>query len=457
MFRGKALHPAGPAVAVVAGVAVALAGCTGGGGTTASGSTAAGSADSGQVVWWGWSPDVSLSDIWIGEFNKVHPNIKVTYKNFENQAYGPALSPALRTNSGPDVYDMALGGGQFGVKTFGQYAIDLLPAVQRDVGADWQKKYAFNHDGFTDNGKVRALSLGGVAGGFLWVNQTMFDTMGVKIPKTYDEWVKACAVFTAAGKQCMAMGAAGGSGFTVETLHTIMNNVKPGYWAEAQLGKANWNDPAVVEALTIFDKMHKDGIVPKDALALKQYPDANNAFMAGKAAMVQMGTWYAQYGRAAGAKVAMEGAGVANPVPFVQLPVDFPDVSGKGNKPVIFGEADYGLGVNAKSKNQAAAETFVTWMTGTTKGAETVANTIDLIPNLVGVQPKWDQVGLVDAAVQTPVYTALWARTSRPDEWRGQYATPEAGQALDDAVTSILAGSATPQQAADKLQATLRK
>lgn len=454
MFRGKALR-ARRAIAAVAAVGLAAAtliGCAGGGGSSSNDS-----ATSGEVVWWGWSPDVTVADTWIAEFNKVHPDIKVTYKNFENQAYGPALSPALRTNAGPDVYDMSLGGGQFGVKTFGQYALDLLPAVEKNVGTDWQKKYAFDHESFRDTGKLHALSIGGVGGGFLWVNQTLFDKLGVKVPTTYDEWVKACNVFKNAGKDCLTMGAAGGSGFTVETLHTIVNNVKPGHWAKAQLGEADWNDPAVVQALTIFDNMHKDGIITKDALALKQYPDANNTFMSGKAAMVQMGTWYAQYARQAGAKVAMEGAGVKNPVPFVQLPADFPDVSGNGNKPVIFGEIDYGLGVNAKTKNAEASKTFVTWITGTTEGATAVANTVDLIPNLIGVQPKWDEIGLVDPAVQAPALKALWERNSRPDEWRGQYATPEAGQALDFAVTSILEGSANPQEAADLLQKTLRK
>lgn len=356
MFRGKALR-ARRAIAAVAAVGLAAAtliGCAGGGGSSSNDS-----ATSGEVVWWGWSPDVTVADTWIAEFNKVHPDIKVTYKNFENQAYGPALSPALRTNAGPDVYDMSLGGGQFGVKTFGQYALDLLPAVEKNVGTDWQKKYAFDHESFRDTGKLHALSIGGVGGGFLWVNQTLFDKLGVKVPTTYDEWVKACNVFKNAGKDCLTMGAAGGSGFTVETLHTIVNNVKPGHWAKAQLGEADWNDPAVVQALTIFDNMHKDGIITKDALALKQYPDANNTFMSGKAAMVQMGTWYAQYARQAGAKVAMEGAGVKSPVPFVQLPADFPDVSGNGNKPVIFGEIDYGLGVNAKTKNAEASKTFV--------------------------------------------------------------------------------------------------
>ncbi len=454
MFRGKALR-ARRAIAAVAAVGLAAAtliGCAGGGGSSSNDS-----ATSGEVVWWGWSPDVTVADTWIAEFNKVHPDIKVTYKNFENQAYGPALSPALRTNAGPDVYDMSLGGGQFGVKTFGQYALDLLPAVEKNVGTDWQKKYAFDHESFRDTGKLHALSIGGVGGGFLWVNQTLFDKLGVKVPTTYDEWVKACNVFKNAGKDCLTMGAAGGSGFTVETLHTIVNNVKPGHWAKAQLGEADWNDPAVVQALTIFDNMHKDGIITKDALALKQYPDANNTFMSGKAAMVQMGTWYAQYARQAGAKVAMEGAGVKNPVPFVQLPADFPDVSGNGNKPVIFGEIDYGLGVNAKTKNAEASKTFVTWITGTTEGATAVANTVDLIPNLIGVQPKWDEIGLVNPAVQAPALKALWERNSRPDEWRGQYATPEAGQALDFAVTSILEGSANPQEAADLLQKTLRK
>ena len=41
--------------------------------------------------------------------------------------------------------------------------------------------------------------------------------------------------------------------------------------------------------------MFTDGIMEPGALGVQQYPDANNDFMAGKDAMVMMGTWYMQY------------------------------------------------------------------------------------------------------------------------------------------------------------------
>ncbi|HWG13886.1 MAG TPA: hypothetical protein VG268_11505 [Streptosporangiaceae bacterium] len=49
------------------------------------------------------------------------------------------------------------------------------------------------------------------------------------------------------------------------------------------------------------------------ALGLQQYPDANNAFMSGKDAMIMMGTWYMQYSTGAGMSAAISAAGVKNP------------------------------------------------------------------------------------------------------------------------------------------------
>src|SRR5690606_30701500 len=112
-------------------------------------------------------------------------------------------------------------------------------------------------------------------------------------------------------------------------------------------------------------------------------------------AMVQMGFWYTQYSGAESCLLSMEGAGVSDPECFVQLPMEFPDVAGKGNGSVPFGEVDYGLAINADSPNQGAAKTFVTWMTMSEAGQQNVANAIDLLPGLQGVTPNWDNITLV--------------------------------------------------------------
>lgn len=412
-------------------------------------------ATSGAIDWWGWAPDVVVGQKWVDAFNEVYPDIKVTYKNFENQQYNTALRPGLSSSEGPDVFGMALGGDVGEFPTYKDYALDLLPDIKKKLGADWMDQYGASHEGLMNEGKLAGLELGGVAGGFVWVNQDLFDKYDLEVPTTYDEWVSVCDTFAENGVGCLALGAAGASGFSVETLRTIADNIEPGYWMKAIQAEESWDGPVIVEAMTIFQRMKDDGIIPKDALALQQYPEANNAFMSQQAAMVQMGTWYAQYSLQENAKVAMEGAGVANPKPFTQLPADFPDVSGKGNGPQLFGEIDYGLAVNARSDAIGAAKTFVLWLTATEEGAATVSNSLDLVPSLKVVKQDWANLDLVSPEVQRPALEELFTAAAEPTGPRNQLTTPAQLAALDFAVVSLLEGKATPQEAAAKLQSDL--
>lgn len=437
------------AATVVVGLAVGLAGCAGG-----TSSAPSGDAESGSITWWGWTPDASVGDAYIAEFNKVYPDIEVTYKNFENGDYNSALRPGLTSNSGPDVFDMAPGGDNGSFVTYGDFGFDLGPALEEEFGADWADQYTFSPDAFTrEDGAVAAVPMGGVAAGMMWINQDLFDEVGATVPTTYDEWVTACGLFEAAGKDCMAMGAVGVNGFTVETWRTIVSSIEPGIWMKAIRGEVGWDEPAFAEGLTILKQMQTDGIIPKDVVGLTQYPDANNAFLSEQAAMVQMGTWYAQYSRAESATASMSAAGVSNPTPFTQLPIPFPDVAGQGNVPGIFGEVDYGLAVNARSKNTAAATTFALWLTSTQEGAQTIANAIDLIPGLQGVEPQWDDLGLVKPEVQIPAIQDLYAQAAEITEPRNAESTPEQLEALNSAAVSVLEGSVTPDKAIEALVA----
>jgi raffinose/stachyose/melibiose transport system substrate-binding protein len=437
------------AVAAIASTAaIALSGCS---------STAeqAGSATEGSVTWWGWTPDTSVGDAYIAAFNEEYPDIEVTYRNFENGDYKAALRAGLQSNSGPDVFDIALGGDVADFATFGDFGLDLRPALEEQLGDDWEDQFTFSNDGLTrEDGSVAGVSMGGVAAGMVWVNQTMFDEYGVTVPTTYDEWVAACDKFAAAGKECLAMGAVGGSGFTTETWRSIVNSIEPGLWYSALEGDASWDDPAFEEGLEILARMQDDGIIRDDVTGLAQYPDANNAFLSEQAAMVQMGTWYAQYSREESAIASMEAAGVSNPTPFVQLAVPFPAVG--GSTPELFGELDYGLAVNARSSNVAPATTFALWLTATEQGSQVVANAIDLIPGLKGVEPEWDQLALVDPDVQIPSIQNLYAEAAEITETRNALTTPALTQALETAVVSVLEGGTTPADAIATLASSVQ-
>ncbi|AYG04132.1 ABC transporter substrate-binding protein [Gryllotalpicola protaetiae] len=437
--------------AAIAGIAlIAVAGCSSGGAA----STSTGSATKGNITWWGWSPEPGSATEYIKAFNKVYPDIHVTFKQLQIAGYDAGLRPALASKVGPDVFDVAPGGGIGSVEEYYQNASDLAPAVQKSLGSDWKSKVApIGIDSLTVKGKLTGLSVGSTFAGNLWINQDIFDKYHLTPPTTLDEWADVCKALATQKQGCFVQGA-GQVAFDQDTLQSIADSVKPGVWTAASKGDAKWTDPTIVQALTIWKKMFSNGIMNEGALGLQQYPDANNAFLSGKYAMVMMGTWYMQYATESGATAAVSAAGVANAKPFNMISIPFPDVAGNGNPPSMYGDSDYGLAVNAKSNNQAAAKTFVTWITTSKAGQQVVGNVLTDIPSLNGVQPDWSNVELVDQGSQQSNLQNLIKTTTTVKEPRLSLVSSQLQQAIGVAATSVAQGSASPQQAAATLQST---
>jgi hypothetical protein len=134
----------------------------------------------------------------------------------------------------------------------------------------------------------------------------------------------------------------------------------------------------------------------------------------------------------------MKGAGVSSPKPFTMMPMVSPDFAGKGHVPQYVGEADYGLAINEKAKNPNAAATFIMWLSGTKEGQQKVANAIDLVPALKGVQADWNNLGLVSPDIQIPAFKKLFGDAAAVQESRNLYVSAETGNAQVIAVQQAL-------------------
>jgi ABC-type glycerol-3-phosphate transport system substrate-binding protein len=433
------------------GLILALSACSGGsgggtpsatagGGSTPTAGATADTSMAGTVSWWGWTPDTSVATKYIQEFNAVYPNIKVTYTNYQNADYAAAMSTAFQTGAGPDVFDVSAGGNVGGKQLWGQYAEDASALGQAALGSDWKNQFATGYvDDLTYNGTPVALPLGGVAAGFFWIDKDLFDKYGVSTTiKTYADLKNACDTFSKNNVQCFTMGTNSTDTFSTELLRTIMNSIDPSAYMKGLQGTQSWDNPVFTQAIDMMRQMQKDGIISQNATSIKQYPDSNNAFISGKAAIVQMGTWYAQYAKKDAMVASQQGAGVSSPVPFTMMPIISPDFAGKGNVPGIFGEADYGLAVNKTTANKAASEAFVSWLATTKTGQQDVANAIDLVPALKGVQADWNNLGLVDATSQIPAFQDFFNKAADPAESRNLYVSPETGNAQVIAVQEAL-------------------
>jgi ABC-type glycerol-3-phosphate transport system substrate-binding protein len=445
-FPARALALAG-----VAGLAMAtLAGCTPSG--TAS-QAASGDAESGDITWWGWTPDQTVADKLIAAFNEEYPDISVEFVSKPIDTYDSVLGPAITSSDGPDVFNVGPGSTNGGVDTFGAGAIDLRPAVEEALGADWDTKLAApGIEPLQVDGKVVGLSAGAVYSGSIWINQDIFDEHGLTPPTTLDEWVSVCEKLEAAGQGCFVQGA-GQAAFDMDTFEAIMENIEPGAYVAASRGEKNYTDPEFVQGMEIWKELFSNGIMQEGAIGVQQYPDASNAFFAGKYAMVMMGTWYTQYTVEDVMIAAMEAAGVSNPEPFTLVPIRFPDVVGNGETGNMFGDADYGLAVSGKSDQQAAATTFAVWLATSEAGQQAVANTLNDIPSLIGVQPVWDEIELVNPEKQLAAlqeYTELAGAATQP---RFASIGADLNTAIQDALIGVASGDVEIEQALQTMQA----
>lgn len=442
-------HRSIAAVAMASAVAATLAGCVSPGASADAAGGDGGSATSGTVDWWGWTPEQVVAEEYISAFNKKYPDIKVNYRQLTIDGYEAAIRPALASNSGPDVFDIAPG-AQF--VQFNTYGADLTKQVADVLGDGWKDQLApIGIAGLTDkDGALRGIPVGSTFAGPVWINQDIFDKHGLKAPTTVDEWVSVCEKLKAAGVGCFVQGASQVA-FDQDTIQAIADTINPGLFTKATRGQAKWSDPDLVQAFATWQRLFKDGIMQEGALGAQQYPDANNAFMSQKYAMVMMGTWYMQFTRPNNMSVAIEAAGVGDAKPFVMTPISFPAADAKGKPGAMFGDANYGLVVNAKSDVRNAAATFAVWLGTSKEGQQIVANALNDIPSLTSVQPEWESIKLVNADVQRPKLQELYKRAATVADNR-LLPNGDLADAIGIAATTLAAGDVTPEEALKTLQ-----
>lgn len=406
---------------------------------------------SGEVVWWGWTPGSPTNEKYIAEFNKVYPNIKVIWKQTSIDDYDAALKPALASGEGVDAFEVSAGSANGGINVFGGQAIDLTDAVKAALGDNYKDK--LNEASITTmtvNGKLKALGVGTVYSGNLWINQDLFDQYNVKIPTNFDEWKEACKTFEANGIEGFVQGAGQGA-FNIDTFHAIADNVSPGTFTKATRGEVKWTDGSIVTALELWKKLFDEGIMQKGALGLQQYPDANNLFMSQKAAMVMMGSWYTSNTLPDTMKAAIESAS-STAQPFTLIPINFPDIAGTGNVGSMFGDLDYSTAVSAKSENIKAATTFAVWLGTSQTGQQMIADSLNVVPSLKSATPDWNNVKLVNPEKQNEAIKEYIERSMNSgDNPRFASISADMNQAMMDVLAGVAGGTITPADGAAML------
>ena len=286
--------------------------------------------------------DLSIwQDKIIPAFEAKYPNIKDTFNPTAPADYNGVLNTKLEAGSGGDLitcrpFDASLALFQKGYLA----SLNDLPGLANfgDVA-----KSAWITD---DGSDVFCVPMASVIHGFIY-NVEAFEKLGITTtPATVEEFTALLDKIKADGTYApLAMGTKD----QWESATMGFQNIGPNLWKGEEgrkaliAGAAKLTDPAYVETLRQLAGWAP--YLPSDFEGIA-YPDAQQYFVSGKAAIYPAGSWDISYFVGQGMKIGFFG----------------PPVQKAGDTCYISDHTDIALGMNAKTAQPDEAKSFLDWV-----------------------------------------------------------------------------------------------
>ncbi len=290
-----------------------------------------------------------------------------------------------------------------------------------DYGVDLTGLYANLLDAGSYEDKVYGIAPG-INGMALWYNKDMFEAAGVKPPTTWAEVKEAAATLTTDEVYGIA--------FSAPATEEGTWQFEPWFWgAGGDLSKLD--SPEGIKALQFWTDLVNEGYASKSVVQWSQ-GDANDQFLAGKAAMQQNGVWNL-------------GAIEASGINFGIVPIPMPE---GGAAPGPMGGEVLTIPLTDNADKMAAAGKLVNCLLSD-KNMLAWANQNAYIP---GRESVAQQVAN-DRPNMAPFVEAAAAERSRPGPPANlgpNYS--KVSQPLWNAIQAALTGAKTPEQALQDAQ-----
>jgi raffinose/stachyose/melibiose transport system substrate-binding protein len=365
----------------------------------------------------------------IPAFQAKHPDIKVVFSPSAPTEYNAALNAKLDAGSAGDLITCLPFDASLDLFKSGKLA-DLTELSGMENFSDVAKS-AWT----TDDGKQTfCVPMASVIHGFIY-NKDAFKELGIEPPATEDEFFAALDKIKEDGTYIpLAMGTKD----LWEAATMGYQNIGPNYWhgEEGRLalikGEQKLTDPQWVEPFATLAKWKP---YLGDGFEAQTYPDSQNLFTLGRAAIFPAGSWE---------------------ISVFNTQVDFemgafpPPVKAAGDTCYISDHTDIGIGLNAASKNPEAAKTFLTWV-ASPEFAEIYANALPGFFSLNSTPVKMEDP-LAQEFVSWRDKCKSTIRSTYQILSRG---TPNLENETWVESANVINGTVTPEEAAKKLQTGL--
>ncbi len=284
----------------------------------------------------------------------------------------------------------------------------------------------------TDDGQNPfCVPMASVIHGFIY-NKDAFAEVGVEVPTTEAEFFAALDKIKANGSYTpMAMG----TNDQWEAATMGYQNIGPNYWkgeagrsalikGEQKLTDDQWIAP--------YRQLAKWKDYLGDGFEAQSYPDSQNIFTLGRAAIYPAGSW--------------EIAGFNAQAEF-KMGAFYPPVANAGDDCYISDHTDIAIGMNTKTKNPEAAKAFLNWV-GSAEFAVLYANSL---PGFFSLSSH--QISMEDPLAQEFVsWRGKCKSTIRSTYQILSRGTPNLENETWNASANVIKGTEAPEAAGKRLQ-----
>ena len=365
----------------------------------------------------------------IPAFEAANPGIKVNFTPSAPAEYNAVLNSKLDAGSAGDLITCRPFDASLALYEAGHLVdisdLDGMKNFSDAAKAGW----------VTDDGSVSfCVPMASVIHGFIY-NKDAFKEVGVEAPTTEAEFFDVLDKIKADGNYIpMAMG----TNDQWEAATMGYNNIGPNYWKgeEGRLalirGEQKLTDEAWVAPYRQLAKW-KDYL--GDGFEAQTYPDSQNIFTLGRAAIYPAGSW--------------EISGFNGLAEF-EMGAFNPPVQAAGDKCYISDHTDIAIGMNAKSPHAEQAKVFLNWV-GSEEFAKLYANAL----------PGFFSLSNHDVAMEDPLAQEfVSSRGKCESSIRSTYqilsrGTPNLENDTWNASVATILGKESPEDAGKRLQAGL--
>ncbi len=362
----------------------------------------------------------------IPAFEAQNPEIKIKFTPSAPAEYNAALNAKLDAGSAGDLitcrpFDTSLGLYEAG-KLADLSDLEGMANFSDVAKSAWQ----------TDDGSATfCVPMASVIHGFIY-NKDAFEELGLSVPETEADFFAVLDKIKEDGTYIpMAMG----TNDQWEAATMGYNNIGPNYWKgeEGRLALIDGSQKLTDEPwVAPYRQLAKWGEYLGDGFEAQTYPDSQNLFTLGRAAIYPAGSW--------------EISGFNNLAEF-EMGAFKPPVQNADDKCYISDHTDIAIGLNAASPNADAARTFLNWV-GSEEFATIYANAL----------PGFFSLSSFDVPMEDPLAQEFVS-------WRGECGstirstyqilsrgTPNLENETWNASAQVIKGEETPEDAGKRLE-----